>query len=122
MYPPIYKVIAASATVKALIGSSPVRCYPFGNAPQNVALPYVVWQIITGQPENYIGDTPDLDKYVTQVDVYGLTESSSRAVAKALRDAIEPVAYITAWRGESTDPETLHKRYSFDVDWHVIRP
>ena len=122
MFPPIFAIASASATVKALIGSSPVRCYPFGSAPQNVALPYVVWQIIAGQPENYIGDTPDLDKYVTQVDVYGLTEASSRAVAQALRDAIEPVAYITAWRGESTDPETLHKRYSFDVDWHVTRP
>ena len=121
MFAPIFTTCTASATLKALIGSNPVRCYPFGMAPQGVALPYVVWQSIGGRPENYIGDTPDLDKFTLQIDAYGLTESSVRAVAKALRDIIEPVAYITAWRGESTDPDTLHKRSSFDVDWHVTR-
>ena len=121
MYPPIFATCAASASVKALIGSNPVRLYPFGMAPQGVTLPYVVWQSIYGQPENYINQVPDCDKYSLQVDVYANTESSCRAVAMALRDAIEPVAHITNWRGESTDPETLHKRYSFDVDWFVKR-
>lgn len=121
LYPPVFSVCSASTTVKLLIGSNPVRCYMFGYAPQGVVLPYVVWQTIAGNPENYLGDLPDLDKFQTQIDVYALTEASARAVAKALRDAIEPVAYITSWGGESTDPETLHKRYSFDVDWHVIR-
>jgi len=121
MYAPLFAIASASSTVKALIGSNPVRCYPFGSAPQGVALPYVVWQSIPGRPENYLGDLPDVDKFGIQVDVYGMTESSSRAVAQSLRDVIEPVAHITAWRGESTDPETLHKRFSFDVDWFVKR-
>ena len=121
MYAPVFQTISASATVKALIGSNPVRLYMFGYAPQGVTLPYAVWQQITGSPENYLGDTPDLDKFITQIDVYALTEQSARDVAKALSGAIEPVAYITAWRGESTDPKTLHKRFSFDVDWHVKR-
>lgn len=93
----------------------------FGFAPQGVALPYVVWQTVTGRPENFINQTPDIDKFSIQIDAYGLTEASARAVAKALRDVIEPVAHITSWRGESTDPDTLHKRFSFDVDWYVKR-
>lgn len=121
MFAPIFQVASASATVKALIGSNPVRLYPFGYAKQGVALPYVVWQPIAGGPENYLGDVPDVDKFGIQVDVYAIDEFSARAVAKALRDVIEPVAHITAWRGESTDPDTLHKRYSFDVDWFVNR-
>jgi len=121
MYAPLFSTISASAEVKALIGSNPVRCYMFGSAPQGVTLPYAVWQTISGNPENYLGQVPDLDRFTTQIDVYAATETSARNTAKALRDAIEPVAHITAWRGESTDPETFHKRYSFDVEWHVKR-
>lgn len=121
MYAPVFATCSASPAVKALIGSAPVRLYPFGMAPQAVTLPYVVWQTITGRPENYINQVPDCDKFSIQVDAYGITESSVRSVAKALRDAIEPVAHITSWRGESTDPDTLHKRFSFDVDWFVKR-
>ncbi len=121
MYPPIFQICAASTAVKAKIGASPVRLYPFGLAPQGVALPYVVWQPIIGSPENYLGDLPDIDKHSLQIDVYAATETSARDTAKALRDAIEPVAYVVAWRGESTDPDTQNKRFSFDVDWHVKR-
>jgi hypothetical protein len=121
MYPPIFAVCSASSAVKALVGNSPVRLYPFGEAPQGVIKPYVVWQVIGGSPENYINQVPDVDYYSLQVDVYGDDAASVRGVAEALRDAIEPVAYITAWRGESRDPETRDYRYSFDIDWHVLR-
>lgn len=121
MYPPIFSVCSASAAVKALIGSSPVRLFPFGEAPQGVTKPYAVWQSIGGSPENYINQVPDADYYSLQVDVYADNVTSVRAVAMALRDAIEPVAHITSWRGESRDPETRDLRYSFDIDWHVLR-
>jgi hypothetical protein len=42
-------------------------------------------------------------------------------VALALRDAIEPAAYITAWLGEAIDPDTKNNRFSFQVDWIVLR-
>lgn len=121
MYAPIFAVCSASTQVKALIGSNPVRLYPFGEAPQGVIYPYVAWQGFGGQPENYLGTLPDADSYNTQIDVYADTAASARAVAKALRDAIEPVAYVTSWRGESRDPDTKKYRFSFDVAWIVLR-
>lgn len=121
MYPPIFQVCSASAAVKALIGTNPVRLYPFDEAPQGVIYPYVVWQMVNGSPENYLGDRPDIDGYTTQVDVYADSATAARNVAKALRDAIEPAAYITAWRGESKDEATKKYRYSFDVDWLTPR-
>ncbi|HBO3174931.1 DUF3168 domain-containing protein [Pseudomonas aeruginosa] len=121
MFPPIFEVCAASGAVTALIGTNPVRMYPFGQAPQGVVYPYAVWQLVTGIPENYLGDLPDADSYTVQIDVYADTGAAARNVAKALRDAIEPVAYVTSWRGESIDPETKRYRYSFDVDWIVQR-
>lgn len=121
MYPPLFSIASASNPVKAILGASPVRVFPFGSAPDRVTLPYAVWQIASGQPENYISNAPDMDSFVTQVDVYGATESSARDAAEALRDAIEQHAYIVAWRGESKDPESKNFRYSFDVNFLTAR-
>lgn len=121
MLPPIFQTCAASNAVKALIGSSPVRLWPFGVAPESPALPYAVWQVVGGAPENYMDQEPDADRFMLQVDVYAATASSARNVAVALRDVIEQYAHIIAWRGESRDPETKHYRFTFDVDWHVLR-
>ncbi len=121
MFPQIFQVCAANAAVKAALGASPVRLYPFGEAPQGVAKPYAVWQTIGGLPENYINQRPDMDRFALQVDVYADTATAARNAAKAMRDAIEPHAHITRWGGESRDPETNNYRVSFDVDWWTKR-
>ena len=121
MFPPIFAVAAANSAVQSALGTSPVRFFLFGEAPEKVALPYAVWQTITGSPENYLGNAPDVDTFSVQIDVYGSTPSSVRAAAQALRDALGPVADVTAWRGESRDFETRRYRFSFDVDFWTPR-
>lgn len=123
MYPPIYQLCNADAGVKALIpdGASHIRLYSFGNAPQGVVKPYAVHQLINGTPENYLGCRPDSDYATIQVDVYSDQASEVRTVAEALRDALEGDAYITSWRGESRDPDTLNYRFSFDVSFITNR-
>ena len=121
MYPPIFSLVSADVTVKSLLGSNPVRVFPFGSAPDRVSLPYAVWQLVSGEPENYIGNTPDMDSFIVQVDVYADTPSQAREAAEALRDAIEPHAHIIAWRGESRDRDTKNFRYSFDVEFLTAR-
>lgn len=121
MFPPIYNTVKTESDVIAALGNNPLRFFPFGMATQNTPLPYAVWQIVSGSPDNYLNQVPDIDRYTVQVDVYATKESDARNAAQALRNAIEPVAHIVSWRGESVDPETKYKRYSFDVDWHVKR-
>ncbi|WP_048023941.1 tail completion protein gp17 [Raoultella ornithinolytica] len=121
MIAPIFSVCAASQAVKDLLGTNPIRFYPFGMQDDNTVYPYAVWQNVDGSPENYLNQRPDADRYSIQVDVYGDTDSDAIAVALALRDAIEAKAYITRWGGQSRDPETLRYRYSFDVDWITTR-
>lgn len=125
MYPPIFSTVNVAA-VQALLQTAPgpLRFYLFGEAPQNTPLPYAVWQTRGGSPENYLNQVPDMDLFSIQIDVYASPAqgpSRARSVARALRDAIEPVAHIVAWRGESVDPETRNYRSSFDVDWWVRR-
>jgi hypothetical protein len=121
MYPPIFEKCASDSTVQNNIGASPVRLYPFGEAPGRAQLPYAVWQLTGGSPENYLATTPDADKFNIQVDVYAATASAARAAAQALRNVIQQFAYIVAWRVEGKDPETNNYRYAFDVEWIVNR-
>lgn len=121
MFPPIFQVCAANAAVKAALGSGPVRLFPFGEAPQNVAKPYAVWRQFGGLPENYLGQRPDLDTFRLQVDVFGTTGAAATAAAKAIRDAIELRAHITRWGSAERDPSTANYRVSFDVEWLTRR-
>lgn len=118
---PIFAVCSADADVRALLGVTPHRLYPFGEAPEGVAKPYAVWQLVTGSPENYLAGRPDLDGYTLQVDVYAVTATSARAVTDAIAHAIELKANIVSWGGEKKDTTTNLYRSSFGVDWLVPR-
>lgn len=122
MTPPIVQACAQSAAVTALLGlGAGMRLYSFGEAPDGVAKPYAVWQLVSGEPENYLAGRPDADGFTLQVDVYGATGPSARQVRDAIRDAIELQAYVTRWGVEGRDPTTKNYRTSFDVDWIVRR-
>lgn len=125
MYPPIFEAVNVPA-VRALLktGNGPLRFYLFGMAPQGVDYPYAVWRQVGGSPENYLADRPDIDSFTTQVDVYANPAQGparARAVAVALRDAIEGHAHITFWRGDSRDFETMNYVFTFEADWLTPR-
>ncbi|AVL70866.1 hypothetical protein CEQ07_05205 [Oligella urethralis] len=117
MFPPVHTIVMANQAAQAL----GLTIYPVGHAPQDVAKPYAVWQIISGAPENYIGDRPNIDSYNVQFDVYAKTVTTVRECAKAIRDAIEGHAHITSWLGESREDDTKLYRVSFDADFFVQR-
>lgn len=123
MFPPVFAVATSSSEVLSLLGYNPTRLYLFGEATQQTAKPYAVWQLVSGSPENYLACPPDLDRMTTQIDVYATTVSSARNVARALRDAFEGErnCYVVGWRGESKETATNLFRVSFDVEWHVYR-
>lgn len=128
MYPPIFERIKNSPACVALLksGTGEIRFYQFGLAPQNVQKPYAVWRRVFGQPANYMGDVPDMDSFTIQIDCYASPDNANgatqvRNIAVAIRDAIEPVSYITNWLGESIDPETKNYAFRFQNDWFVER-
>lgn len=121
MFAPIQKLLNVPS-VQAVLGN-PVRAYAFGEAPKKPVYPYLVYQTITGQPENYLGDRPDVDSETLQLDVWDSSNNSKRAlqVAKLVRDAVEEDAYVSGWRGDSRDPETDDVLVSFEVDFITNR-
>lgn len=130
MNPPFFQVINVPA-VRAVFGTNPTRVWPFGDAPDEnpPRQVYAVFQTISGNPEQYINQVPDSDDWLVQVDVYveSATGRSDEAIdlvtngARVLRDAIEPVAYITAWRTATREPGTRLYRYGFDVAFVTSR-
>lgn len=131
MGPPLFATLFASSAVKAIFGSAPLRVYAFGTAPAKgetgYSVPYAVFQTITGSPENYLNEAPDLDAWRVQIDVYAAETSpgnglaNARTGAKAIRNAVEAVAYVASFNGEGKDEATGLFRYSFDVSFQTNR-
>lgn len=121
MYPDLFAYAVASPAVVAVLGSSPTRFWPFGVAPQDETRPYAVHQLVYGSPENTLSCTPETDSFGIQIDAYARSVSEARAVAAALRDAMEPHGYITAWNGEFWEPGTGLYRVGFTVEFMTER-
>ena len=121
MLPLLFQIVVANPAVTALLGVNPTRCYPWGEVPQNCPKPYAVWQIISGNPENYLDSPTDMDGVSIQIDVYSDIAASTISVAKALRTAIESQATLTAFRQWPREPDTRLYRWQLDVDFFVER-
>lgn len=118
MAPPVWEILSITPSVQSLVGSA---IYPGGQVAEGTPLPYITWQGIGGSPENCLGHTPDVDMFSIQFDCWADDVAEVRAIAEAVRDAIEQDAHIVSWRGDQRDDATGAYRYSFDVDWYVYR-
>lgn len=117
MYAEIFEFLKNDDAVKSTLGTSPIRFFPFGMAPQDVALPYAVFQTYGGSPENYLYARPDIDVFSIQIDVYSNTANGARTASEAISYALERRAHITRWHTEEYNQETKRFRVGFDLDW-----
>ena len=84
--------------------------------------PYAVWQNVGGEPENYLSQNPDIDRYSIQVDVYGDTDEDAFLLWREhCAMSFSARLTFTRWDAQGRDTVTLKYRYSFDVDWLVSR-
>lgn len=116
MNPELFPILNANTAVKAVLGSNPLRVYPWGRAPQNVVKPYAVYGVYNGNPENYLNQVPDIDNKGTQIDIYASTSESAEDVFIAIRDALEPTVHMTSFATPNLDAETnlYSARLEFD--------
>jgi hypothetical protein len=121
MFPTTFATLKAAPSVTGAFGSSPCRIYPFGEAPQGVALPYATQQLVAGSVENYLGSTADMDSYRVQFDVYAATATAARNGASLIRAALESSGYVVSLNLDGRDAETNHYRYSFDMEFLATR-
>jgi len=120
MFTSFYDICASTPAVTDVLGSPP-RIFPFDEAMQNTASPYVVYHEIGGSPENFLAGRPDMDDYRLQIDVYAQDGLTANSVKRILFDAIELECHVVGFNGESRDKDTREYRSSFDVEWYVER-
>ena len=120
-YPPVFQIAAADPGVQAVLGTSPVRFWPFAIAPQKgqpgYAIPYAVHQLIYGNPDNSLSCIPKEDNAGIQIDVYAANATSARSAAAALQSAFESnFIPVTAYNGEFWEPNTGLYRVSLTIE------
>lgn len=117
MIPPLFPLLSGVTS----LGSSPKRFYPHGEATQATLKPYATWQMVTATPENYLGERPDIDGTLIQVDVWATTQSSASSVADDIRNAFEPYMHMTSFGNTEKDASTGLFRYRMDFSYWVPR-
>ncbi len=118
MLPPIYTTLRASSAVLALVAN---RIYRHGKAPQGVVKPYVTWFLVVGTPDNTLSETPAVDRCTVQIDCWSESDTQVETLAKAVRDAVEPFAYITAFPVDDQEAATNLYRIAIQLDWWLGR-
>lgn len=121
MFAPLFELCSGDSDVQTNLGTSPCRIYPFGEAPKDVTKPYAVWQTTGGAPENYLGQTPDMDLYIIQIDIYSEEASETYDAAQALRNVIEQHAHMVGFGGEGRESDTNLYRFRMSINWFVDR-
>jgi len=106
----LYTVLHGNAALEALVST---RIYPCV-ALQGATCPFVVYTRIGGAPASSLDGNEHLDIGTYQIDTYALTESSARAVALAVDEAMDQAttfkALITARRADYASDVRLYRR------------
>lgn len=121
---PIFKLLNASDEVKAFLKSgNKLRAYEFGLAPDAPQKPYLVWQDISGVPQNHLDCPANTDHITIQIDIYTLEPLQLRNIREAVRKALEldNSCTVTDLRGNEREPITKLYRTGFDSNWFVDR-
>jgi hypothetical protein len=119
---PVFSLLSASAALKALVGTTPPRIFE-DSVPQELAgqRPYIVWFTVGGTPENYVSELPTMDGGRIQLDVYSTSKAECKAIAKLVRDLIEPEAYMISVPRSFYEADTKLYRYLLEFQFFTAR-
>lgn len=124
MTAPIFKLLNESDEVKSFLQTgNKLRAYEFGLAPDAPVKPYLVWQDISGDPQNNLDCPANTDHITIQVDIYITDPLHLRTIREAVRKALEldNSCTVTSLRGNEREPVTKLYRTGFDSNWFVDR-
>lgn len=113
MLPPVQSTLEGSGAIAAIVGDRIFQT----QAPQDKARPYVVWWIPSSIPGNNLSCLPEYDDQRVQIDCYSKSQIEARALAEAVRDAVEAKTNIVFGPWTEFESETLLYRWSMDAEY-----
>lgn len=116
---PVFEYVKDVPAVKLLFGVNPMRIYAFGRAPSSPRLPYAVYGISNSNPENYLGNPPDIDSKGTDIEIFAKDDISLNECYETLRDALQTRGHEITTRTLDKEPGTDYfaARMEFNF-WH----
>lgn len=92
----------------------------FGNAPQGVTSPFIIWQLIDNAPGVTLSGLPAHDRQMIQMDAYTANPSQARTLAFNCRDKVEsflPVTSGPVYMGLDADTRTHRWMMEAEYIW-----
>ena len=118
----IYSILHGFTAVVNIVST---RIYP-GAIPQAAAVPALVYNVITGSPENVMDGAAPADHELIQIDAWALDYDSATTLINAVRAAFEQQsvlitanlgAKVVAFYPDAYEPDT--KRFSRSIGLSV---
>lgn len=115
MIPPVYALLSGASAVTGIVAD---RIGAHGQVLPTETRPYVTWQMVSGAGELVLdkGRAPD-DRVSVQVDCYHTSAAGLRALADAVRTALESDSYYTGLIADERDAETALYRLGMQFDF-----
>ncbi len=105
----LFQLVKTDPVCQALLGTDPVKFFEFGTAPDLEVVPYATWQILAWEPFNFLTESPTTDRIEAQADIWGATAAEARAVARAIRRALDPYIQITHFLTQFDEESRLYR-------------
>lgn len=115
---PLYEICEQNTDLADLLTDSTGLKVSEFDANNTNGAPYICWQIINANPEQYLSEASDMDSLYVQIDIYADKKASARQIARLLRTSIEEYCYIEDYTGVERDSETNLYRIRIDSRWY----
>lgn len=119
---PVFTLLSASAALKVIVGTNPVRVWmdtvPPGESQER---PYITWTVVGGAPENYLEGAPTIDNGRIQVDTWSKDKLQCHSMAKLVRNLLEARSHMIGVPVSSFEPDTQLYRYTLEFSFWTPR-
>lgn len=118
MIPNLTAILTADTPTHAICGDNVFRT--FKDTAGDVG-PFIVWEIVSGLPENNLSARPDIDDARLRVNAYSKVQREARALSEAAQYALETLGDVVFGPTEEYETETLLWRRIFDIELWTAR-
>lgn len=116
---PIYRTLAADQALTAVL--DPAKQLYEEQAPIDTPLPYIVWQVISGQADNHLDEPADFDFLQFQLMVYDNNLKRAYQIKELARQALQRKCWVGNPAISIYDDATKLYGRGFDANWILER-
>lgn len=113
MFPNVYALLRADATVLAMVGD---RIGRHGSVPQDTATPYITWFVVADAPHNTLGEPPGSDFNSVEIDCWSDNDAEVVALARAVRAVLDAAGHHNRVVVDTRETDTKLYRVGIETD------